>query len=133
MRSYATPGTPGKIMIREKDEAQLISKEDQKFYQSGVGMLLYLVKHSRPDIANPVRKLSKVLDDAKHEAFKEILCVIKYVLDTKHMGLRMEPIEGSETWELVCYCDSDYESDPDSRRSVSGYILYVQGVPICWQ
>ena len=34
MRSYATPGTPGKIMIREKDEAQLISKEDQKY--SGV-------------------------------------------------------------------------------------------------
>ena len=97
MRSYATPGTPGKIMIREKDEAQLISKEDQKLYQSGVGMLLYLVKHSRPDIANPVQKLSKVLDGAKHEAFKDILRVIKYVLDTKHMGLRMEPIDGSET------------------------------------
>ncbi len=102
MRSYATPGTPGKIMIREKDEAQLISKEDQKLYRSGVGMLLYLVKHSRPDIANPVRELSKVLDGAKHESFKEMLRVIKYVLDTKHMGLRMEPIEGGKTWELVC-------------------------------
>ncbi len=45
----------------------------------------------------------------------------------------MEPIEGGKTWELVCYCDSDYVSDQDSRRSVSGYILYVRGVPICWR
>ncbi len=82
--------------------------------------MLYLVNHSRPDITNTVRELSKVLDGAKHEAFKEMLRVIKYVMDTKHMGLRMEPIEGGETWELVCYCDSDYASDPDSRRSVSG-------------
>ena len=98
MQSYTTPGTPGKIMIWEKDEAQLISKEGKKLYRSGVGMLLYLVKHSRPDIANPVRELSKVLDGAKHETFKGTFCVVKYVLDTKHMGMRMEPIEGDETW-----------------------------------
>ncbi len=65
MRSYATPGTPGKIMIRKKYEVQLILKEDQKLYRSGMGMLLYLVKHSRPDIVNPVRELSKVLYGAK--------------------------------------------------------------------
>ncbi len=111
----------------------MISKEDQKLYRSGVSILLYLVKHSRPDIANPVRELSKVLDGAKPDAFKEMLCVIKYVLDTRHMGLRMEPIEGGETWELVCYCDSNYASDPDSRRSVSGYNLYIRGLTICWR
>ncbi len=109
MRSYATPGTTGKIMIHEKDEVQLIQKEDQKLYRSGVGMLLYLVKHSRADIANPVREFSKVLDGAKDEAFQEMLRVIKYVLDTKHMGLKMEPTDGSETWELVYYYDSDYK------------------------
>ena len=54
-------------------------------------MLLYLVKHSRPDIANPVRELSKVLDGATEEAFKEMMCLIKYVLDTKGWGLKIEP------------------------------------------
>ena len=33
-------------------------------YRSGVGTLLYLTKHSRPDITNPVRELSKSMDGA---------------------------------------------------------------------
>ena len=97
-------------------------------------MLLYLVKHSRPDIANPVRELSKVLDGTTPAAMKEMYQVIKYVLDTQGKGLRIEPIFGdSGPWDLVCYSDSDYAGDPDSRRSVSGFILYVKGVPISWR
>ena len=99
-------------------------------------MLLYLVKYSRPDIANAVRELSKVLDGSTEASFKEMLRVIKYVLDTKEMGLRIEPKllrSADEPWDLVCYSDSDYAGDPDTRRSVSGYILYVCGVPICWR
>jgi hypothetical protein len=48
-----------------------------------VGMLLYLIKYSRPDIANVVRELSKCMDEANLAAYKEMLRVIKFVLDTK--------------------------------------------------
>ena len=134
LRTYKTPGTPNLNMIRNTDESQAISREDQKLYRSGVGMLLYLVKHSRPDIANPVRELSKVLDGTTPAAMKEMFRVIKYVLDTRGKGLRIEPTFGdSGPWDLVCYSDSDYAGDPDSRRSVSGFILYVKGVPISWR
>ena len=61
-RTYKTPGTPSLSLVREKDQSQCVSAEKQTLYRSGVGMLLYLVKHSRPDIANCVRELSKVLD-----------------------------------------------------------------------
>ncbi len=48
--------------------------------------------------------------------------------------MRIEPISGDNgPWDLVCYSDSDYAGDPDSRRSVSGFILYVKGVPISWR
>jgi hypothetical protein len=40
-------------------------------------MLLYLIKHSRRDISNAVRELTKCLDGATPEAFKEMLRVIK--------------------------------------------------------
>ena len=92
-------------------------------------MLLYLVKHPRPDITNPVRELSKVLDGATQEAFKELHQVIKYILDTKTWGLKFRPTFDNNSWDLVCFCDSDYTGDPDSRKSVTGYILYVRGVP----
>ena len=58
-----TPGTPGFIGGKVDD----ISKVDEKtqfMYRSGVGTLLYLTKHSRPDITNPVRELSKSMDGA---------------------------------------------------------------------
>jgi hypothetical protein len=99
-------------------------------------MLLYLVKYLRPDIANAVRELSKVLDGSTEASFKEMLLVIKCVLDTKEMGLRIKPkLPKSvyEPWDLVCYSDSDFAGDPDTRRSVSGCIIYVKGVPICWR
>ena len=50
-------------------------------------MLLFLVKHSRPDIANVTRELSKSMDKANPAAFKELKRVIKFVLDTKDYGL----------------------------------------------
>jgi hypothetical protein len=47
-------------------------------------MLLYLIKHSRPDLSNAVRELSKCMDRATYETYQEMLCVIKFVLDTKN-------------------------------------------------
>ena len=133
-RNYKTPGTPGMHVVHPTEDSEKISSDDQLLFRSGVGMLLYLVKHSRPDIANAVRELSKVLDGASPGTFKEMLRVIKYVLDTRMYGLKIEPtfVKGSP-WELVLFCDSDYAGDPDSRRSVSGYIIYVCGVPVCWR
>eukprot|EP00970_Alexandrium_tamarense_P011007 scaffold2308_cov130-Alexandrium_tamarense.AAC.4 len=38
-----------------------------------------------------------------------------------------------EPWRIVVYSDSDFAIDPDTRRSTSGYILYLQDVPIAWK
>jgi hypothetical protein len=57
--------------------------KDQTKYRSGVCMLLYLVKHSRPDISNAVRKLTKVLDGATNTHWKSLIRTIKLVLDTR--------------------------------------------------
>ena len=98
-----------------------------------MGMLLYLVKHSRPDIANATRELSKANDKANPAAYHELLRVIKYVIKTENLGLRFEPTGSSnEPWEIVYFSDSDYAGDPVSRRSRSGFILYVLGVLVSW-
>ena len=71
-RSTKNPGTPNFEIVCPTNDDEKISPEKQKQYCSGVGMLLYLVKHSHPDIANAVRELSKVLDGANMAAYKEI-------------------------------------------------------------
>jgi hypothetical protein len=63
-----------------------------------------------------------------------MLRCIKYVLDTKSLGLKIWPSGiGGNPWNITCSTDSDYASDPETRRSVSGYIIYVHGVPICFR
>ena len=66
-------------------------------------------------------------------AYKELLHVIKYVLDMKNLGLKIKPTGNSNTpSEIVCFSNSDYAEDPVSRRSISGFILYVLGVLVSW-
>ena len=74
------------------------------------------VKHSCPDNANMTRELSKANEGANFAAYKKLLCVIKYVIDTKNLGLKIKPMEVSnEPWKIVCFNDSDYAGDPVSR------------------
>ncbi|CAJ1934699.1 unnamed protein product, partial [Cylindrotheca closterium] len=134
MPKYKTPGTPGQGLVCS-EEGVTVTPEEQKQFRSGTGKLLYLVKHTRPDIANAVRELSKVLDSTTPRAMKEMKRIIKHVLDTKGLGLKIEPVIGSKglLWNVVAFSDSDYAGDPDSRKSVSGFIVYLCGVPICWR
>ena len=38
-----------------------------------------------------------------------------------------------KTWHLVFHSDSDYGADPNSQRSVSGYMLYLKHVPVVYK
>jgi len=134
LQMYRTPGTPGYGVLRpEKDDPMQVSKEEHTIYRSGVGMLLYLVKHTRPDIANITRELSKVMDKPTKAAMKELHRAIKFVLDTADYGLKIEPVKRNEKWNLEIYTDSDWGGDKNTRHSVSGYILYLCNVPILWK
>jgi hypothetical protein len=61
--NYGTPGTQQSKIVRP-DDADKVDAEMQSKYRSGVGMLLYLIKYLRPDLANVVRELSKCMDGA---------------------------------------------------------------------
>ena len=133
-RNYGTPGTPRFKIQRPTEGMDQLDEEHQKKYRSGVGMLLYLTKYSRPDISNVVRELSKCMDGATWGAYLEMLRVIKFVIDTKTFGLKIMPkIEDSEDWNLKIFCDSDWAGDAETRISVTGFIVYLLDVPICWR
>ena len=54
--TYKTPGTPRFKVVRPDENCELIDDNLQKRFRSGVGMLLYLTKYSRPDLCNVVRE-----------------------------------------------------------------------------
>jgi hypothetical protein len=120
--------------VRPKEGDLLVAEEQQELYRSGVGMLLYLVKHSRPDIVNAVQELSKRMTGTNAAAFKELMRVIKFVLDTREYGLKLAPKwEDAMLWELRIYSDSDWAGDEDNRKSITGFIVFLLGAPILCQ
>ena len=113
-------------------QTDLINKIERKL----VGMLLFLTKFSRPDIANAVRELSKVNNRANQAHVKEMLRTIKFVLDTRHWSLKYK-ITGSDRrklkWFFRALCDSDFAGDKDNRLSVLGFGIYLFGFLVSWK
>ena len=132
-RLYLTPGTPRFTARRLENPEDKVNPADHETYRSGVGTLLYLTKHSRPDICNPVRELSKTMDAPAPVHLKEMYKVIRHVLSTKGYGLNFELRTDVIKWALKALSDSDIASDKETRISVFGYIIYFCGIPIPWR
>ena len=134
MQEYEMPAGSGEHIKRPDEDEPKIGPEEQRKYRSGVGMLLYLVKFSRPDISNAVRELSKVMDGATPAHMKSMLRTIKFVMDTRQrvLSFDLREQEGNQ-WTLKAFSDSDWAGSKDDRRSITGYCIYLNGCLISWK
>jgi hypothetical protein len=90
IQGHRNPGTPRFKILRLNNENKIpIASQSQ--CRSGVGMLLYLIKHSRPYLANVVRELSKCMDGARIASYHETIRVIIFVLNTRDTCLKLKP------------------------------------------
>jgi ribosomal protein L24 len=56
------------------------------------------------------------------------------VVETKWKGLKIQPqLNEDNVWAIKSYSDSDYCADKETRRSITGFIVYLMGVPISWK
>jgi hypothetical protein len=135
-QNYEMPSTPHHQIVKPTKEMGKLTDEEQKLYRTGVRMLLYLVKYSRPDIANAVRELSKGMKEATPDAMKELKRVVKFVLSTKNLGLKMQPMKNvKDKWNVVVYSDSDWgvSGNPEETKgSMMGIAAFKNGCLVSW-
>jgi len=55
--------------------------------------------------------------------------ILRYLRGTMHYGLLLRPSSPSE---LVVYTDADWAGCPDTRKSTSGYAIFLGGNLISW-
>ena len=65
-KEMATPSTSAFKLARVKEGEGILSPKEQTLYRCGVGILLYLVKHTRPDLTNAMQELLKAMDVANY-------------------------------------------------------------------
>jgi hypothetical protein len=122
---------PSFFVVRPKGKEEMIGEEGQKWFRSAIGTLLYLVKFSCLDLANPVRELSKVMDGANPAQEKELKRVLEYVLWTKEKRLKVE--SKTDSWTIQAFSNSDFAGAKDDQKSITGYVIFVSGSVISWK
>ena len=60
-RKTKTPGTARAVQVVPKEDKDKLDAEQHHKFRSGVGMLLHLLKHSRPELSNPIRELTRCM------------------------------------------------------------------------
>jgi hypothetical protein len=111
-----------------------LTPDEQTKYRSGVGMLLYLVQHSRPDISNAARDLSKVFDGATAGQWKEWIRAIKYGIATNLFAIKRKPsLYIDNKFHMEAYTDSEFAGDKETTASVYGFVTFFCGAPISWK
>ncbi|XP_070029752.1 secreted RxLR effector protein 161-like [Nicotiana sylvestris] len=130
-----------RLTTAEFDEAVLCSDDgtgakvkdcvlpDPEPYQRLVGRLLYLTM-TRPDIAYVVHVLSLFMHKPKISHMDAALRVIKYVKNAPELGLLMS---SQQSDNLIAFCDLDWASCLQSRKSITGYLAKFGNSLISWK
>ena len=104
-----------------------------KRYRGIVGHLSFLVQCTRPDLSFAYSELSKFVAYPGPRHLQEAEHVLRYLAGTATLGLEWSDPGAERRNTLYGWVDSDFAADPDTRRSVTGYILSLNNGPISWK
>uniref|UniRef100_A0A3Q7F578 Reverse transcriptase Ty1/copia-type domain-containing protein n=1 Tax=Solanum lycopersicum TaxID=4081 RepID=A0A3Q7F578_SOLLC len=130
----STPLESGvKLTTVEYDEAT--AKTDDPLYanvtayQRLIGRLLYLTT-TRPDICFAVQVLSQFMQKPKVSHWEAALRLVRYIKGCPGQGILLSSEDSNE---MEAFCDSDWASCPNTRRSVTGYVIKLGNSLISWK
>ncbi|XP_058070999.1 uncharacterized mitochondrial protein AtMg00810-like [Magnolia sinica] len=120
--------TPMDVNVKyRKDEGDLL--DDPTLYRRLVGSLIYLTT-TRPDISDVVHQVSQFMSSPQHLHLTTVRCIIRYLRGSPTRGLFF-PTDSS--LQLVAYSDANWAGCPDTRRSTTGWCIFLGDTLISWK
>ena len=101
---------------------------DATQYRSLAGALQYLTL-TRPDLAYAVQQVCLFMHDPREPHLALLKRILRYVKGTLSTGLH---IGAGPVSSLTAYSDADWAGCPDSRRSTSGYCVFLGDNLVSW-
>ena len=125
---YCTPvKTPYDPSIHlKKNNGHSVSQEE---YAKIIGSVMFLMNHTRPDIAYAVSRLSRYTHNPNRDHWGALIRLLKYLKGTINWGLHYQ----RSPHVLEGYCDANWVSDNDEIQSTSGYVFTLAGAAISWK
>ncbi|KAK4377647.1 hypothetical protein RND71_003943 [Anisodus tanguticus] len=97
-------------------------------YRSLAEALQYLT-FTRPDISYVVQQVCLFMHDPRESHFAALKRIIRYVKGTLDFGLHLY---SSAPTKFLSYTDAVWAGCPDTRRSTSGYCVFLGDNLISW-
>ncbi|GJX71810.1 ribonuclease H-like domain-containing protein [Tanacetum coccineum] len=121
---------PENIVLSHKET------DDDKFlrnitsYQKLLGKLIYLCM-TRPDVSYVVHCLSQHMHAPLQSHFDLGLRLLKYLKLAPGSGINFT--KSNTKFNVIAYSDFDWAKCPVTRRLVSGYYVFVNGILVSWK
>jgi histone deacetylase 1/2 len=104
---------------------------DATLYRSVVGSLQYATI-TRPEISFAVNKVCQFMSAPLESHWSAVKRILRYLKGTITGGLKIFPTDIHQPLSLRVFCDADWASDPDDRRSTSGAAIFFGPNLISW-
>lgn len=101
---------------------------DATLYRRIVGSLQYLTL-TRPDITYAVNQVCQFMHKPRTAHMVAVKRILRYIKGSLDYGLFFRP---APCTSLSAYSDADWAGCPDSRRSTTGFCLYLGSNLISW-
>lgn len=102
---------------------------DASVYRRLVGRLLYLTI-SQPDITFAVHKLSQFISKPSKSHLAAAYHLLRYLKNAPGQGIFLP---ASSSFQLRAFADSDWASCLDSRRSTTGFCVFLSNALVSWK
>ncbi|KAK3012143.1 hypothetical protein RJ639_012142 [Escallonia herrerae] len=123
---------PSSSPMAEQHQLDLNSGElcdDPGQYRRLIDRLLYLTI-TRPDISYVVHILSQFMHKPRRPHYDAAIRVLRYLKNSPGQGILLS---SNSSLSLRAYCDVDWAGCPTTRKSTTGYIVFLGSSPISWR
>ena len=125
VKPAAVPMDPDLVLTTKGSE----TLKDPTQFRRLIGKLIYLTI-TRPDITFAVNTLNQFMQEPTIHHYKTAVRLLHYLKSVPGQGLFFS---SQSPLKLVGYCDADWARCPLTRRSVTGYCIFLGELLISWK
>lgn len=116
------------IAVKPQEHPNDLTPVDPTTYRSIVGALQYLT-FTRPDIVHAVNKVCQNFQAPNEANMRAVKRILRYLKGTIQFGIRYT---SQSPLKIVAFCDADWAGCKDTRRSTTGYCVYIGANCVSW-
>jgi hypothetical protein len=101
-------------------------------FQSLAGSLLWVARCTRPDILFAVHCITRKTHAPTVQDYQVAKKILRYLKGSKMDKLKLPKWNGTGKVSVEAYSDADWADNKSDRKSVSGGLVLLNGIPVSW-